>query len=321
MLGCHGSTAGNDDLASGSSTLAAKYPGDVGLKNDPAVVWLEDFEEGSVASVTARYETSNNAGGMKLTPDKPGKSSGSASMSMTSGGANPATDLYKNLAKLAPNSIGFDELYLRWYVKYQANVPWHHTGMWTGGYNPPQDFASPHAGTRPAGNDRFIVAIEPIWGIGVANPRFDYYNYWMNMHTCSSCAGKYWGNSLVSHNSFTADDNQWVCVEMHVRLNTDLASTTGAALEVWRNDALVQAYPETSGTGFWVQDHFCPAGANGADCNFAPFAPGPLDLQMRSTASLQLNAFWPQNYVTDTTIGTVQYDDMVVAKTRIGCIQ
>jgi hypothetical protein len=48
----------------------------------------------------------------------------------------------------------------------------------------------------------------------------------------------------------------------------------------------------------------------------------PLDLQLRSTSDLHINAFWPQNYITDsTTEGAVQYDDMVVATERIGCLQ
>ena len=47
----------------------------------------------------------------------------------------------------------------------------------------------------------------------------------------------------------------------------------------------------------------------------------PLDLQYRSTADLKLNAFWPQNYITEGGAGDVFYDDMVIAKSRIGCIQ
>jgi hypothetical protein len=47
----------------------------------------------------------------------------------------------------------------------------------------------------------------------------------------------------------------------------------------------------------------------------------PLDLRMRSTAALDLNAFWPQAYVTSGPAGAVQYDDMVVAKSYVGCLQ
>jgi len=35
---------------------------------------------------------------------------------------------------------------------------------------------------------------------------------------------------------------------------------------------------------------------------------------------LKLNAFWPQNYITDPASGTVWFDDMVVATVRVGCL-
>jgi ABC-type glycerol-3-phosphate transport system substrate-binding protein len=36
--------------------------------------------------------------------------------------------------------------------------------------------------------------------------------------------------------------------------------------------------------------------------------------------ALTLNYFWPQNYVTQGPAGSVQYDDMVVATVRVGCL-
>ena len=36
---------------------------------------------------------------------------------------------------------------------------------------------------------------------------------------------------------------------------------------------------------------------------------------------LKLNAFWPQNYITDPVAGSVWFDDMVIAKQRIGCLR
>ncbi len=47
----------------------------------------------------------------------------------------------------------------------------------------------------------------------------------------------------------------------------------------------------------------------------------PLDLQYRSVAPLDLNAFWPQNYITSGPEGSVWYDDMVLATERVGCIE
>ncbi|HEX9283918.1 MAG TPA: hypothetical protein VF882_09015 [Gemmatimonadales bacterium] len=298
----------------GGQDLAERYPCDRGIAGDPAVVWAENFEEGSVSAVTSRYDDHKNDPGMALVADRPAGSCGAASMKFTAGGSAAATDLYKLLP-------GHDELYVRWYAKYQAGVPWHHTGVWFGGYNPPSLWPNPQAGTRPSGDDRVSFSIEPVWGIGAPNVALDFYNYWMTMHTCSSCGGAYWGNALISRNAFTAADNTWACLEIHAKLNTNTASDAGAVLEVWKNDALIQRFPETTGGGYWVQDHFCPAGADGSQCNYSPTAPGPLDIQLRSSTALRLNYFWPQNYITDVSEGSVWFDDMVVATTRIGCLR
>ncbi|TMB54107.1 MAG: hypothetical protein E6J47_08485, partial [Chloroflexi bacterium] len=225
--------------------LAAQYPCDQGIAGDPAVVFAEDFEEGTVSQVTARYDDFKNPSGMALVADKPAQSCGAASMRLAAGGPNSATDLFKQLP-------GNDELYVRWYVKYQAGIPWHHTGVWFGGYNPPIPYPNPQAGVRPNGDDRVSFALEPVWGSGAPNPRLDFYNYWMKMHTCSGCGGYYWGNALVSRQSFTADDNQWMCIEVHAKLNPDPASGAGAVLEVWKNDALVQRFDQQRGRGYWV---------------------------------------------------------------------
>src|SRR6185503_8434609 len=133
LAACGGGSGGGDDSpdASGTSdgsmggmTLSDKYPGDVGLGGDSAVVWFEDFEEGSVGAVVARYNQAQGQARMQLVTDAP---KGSA-LALTAGGAVSAVDLYKQLPD-------HDDVFVRWYVKYDANIPWHHSGMWFGGYN------------------------------------------------------------------------------------------------------------------------------------------------------------------------------------------
>ena len=88
------------DVTPPQGSLATKYPGDVGMQSDPAVVWMENFEEGSATAVGARYDSHANPPGLTLETDVPGKSSGKSSGRMTSNGdtAN-ATDLYKRLSR------------------------------------------------------------------------------------------------------------------------------------------------------------------------------------------------------------------------------
>lgn len=311
-------TSGESGAAPPAGGLASKYPGDVGMDRDPAVVWVENFEEGSVAAVTSRYEQAQNSAGMALVADVPPRSAGRSSLRLTAGVSANATDLYKQLQD-------HDELFVRWYAKYQPGIHWHHSGVWVGGYNPSSRWPNPQAGLRPAGDDRLSVSIEPVWGVGGAAPRLDFYNYWMKMHSwMAQPAGNtaYYGNVLVNQRAFTVDEGQWLCIELHVKLNTDASSSRGAILEVWKNDALVQRFDDGGPLGYWIRDKFCPQGADGPECTDYP-APAEvvLDLQFRSTQALRLNAFWPQNYITEGPDGSVQYDDMVVATQRVGCLR
>jgi hypothetical protein len=315
--GAHDS--GSQDAGAGIG-ISTNYPGDMGIAKDPAVVWAELFDEGSVSAFTARYDEANNPPGMALLSDVPQKSKSPASIQLTSSGdgAN-ATDFYKNL------STGYDEWYVRWYVKYPPSIQWHHTGVWFGGYAPAIPYPYPRAGLKPAGNDLFSIAIEPIWNVGTAKAQFDFYNYWMNMHSwmaMPSGSTAYYGNALVNENGFGIDETEWSCIEVHAKMNTDLTTGTGAMLEVWKNDALVQSFTDSGPQGYWIRDKFCTMAADGTQCTSYP-APFDtvLDLQWRSTSSLQLNYFWPQNYITTSGVtASMQLADMIVATQRVGCI-
>lgn len=312
LTACGGGSSGDDtgpdpDAATSDQTLSDQYPGDVGLGGDPAVVWFEDFEEGSVGAVTARYDQAQGMARMQLVGGVAGEA-----MAMTAGQGVDAVDLYEQLPD-------HDEWWVRWYARYQPGVPWHHSGMWFGGYNPAMPYPSPMAGLRPDGDDRFSVAIEPVWDIGGAAPRFDTYNYWMGMHSWMKVPDNggtsYYGNSIIHRNDFTLDEDQWVCLEVHVRLDPPV-------LEIWKGDVPVARFDSTGPMGYWIRDKFCPMGADGTECTDYP-APFDeiLDLTFRSDPALRLNAFWPQNYITDPAMGTLTFDQMVVATTRVGCLR
>ena len=316
-----GSQSGGEGGAT-STGIAAKYPGDVGIENDPAFVWGENFEEASVGDLDARYDSANNPPGITFDVDVPAKSGGKASGKFTAGGANSATDLYKKLS-----DTGYDELFVRYYAKYQANAPWHHTSVWIGGYNPPIPYPNPQAGLKPNGDDRFAVALEPVYGVGSPRPEMDFYDYWMNMHSwmdSPSGSTAYYGNAVIHQASLVVDDDQWMCIELHVKVNTDVASATGGELGIWKNDVSIQQFSGAAPLGYWIKDKFCPEGADSTACTDYPPAAGTtmiaLDLQWRSVDALKLNYFWPQNYITDPSTGVVRYDDMVVATSRIGCL-
>ena len=300
--------------------LAVKYPGDIGIGGDPSVVWHEDFEGGSVAAIVARYDSYANSSRMSLVADRPTSSSGAHALKLTAGGNHPATHLYKNFGN------GYDELYFRYYAKYVGTGPWHHTGLWIGGYSPSLSFPYPRAGRKPEGDDFFSIGLEPIPSF--PNVPMDFYTYWMGMHSWKSDptgeVGDYYGNTLLHDGEFRMQSNRWICYEIHLNLNASPATGagTGALLEVWQNDALIRRFDDAGPVGHWVKDKFCPLDADGSECT-AYRAAYPtrelLDQRWRSSSALKINYFWPQNYNTETPDSDLILDDMVVATQRVGC--
>lgn len=297
-----------------SSNIASQYPGDVGIENHPAVVWVENFEASSVSNVLSRYENSKNAGQMALVGDVPAASSGSQSIRLRAGGGlGEATDFYKRF------DDQYDQLFVRYYAKYQPNAPFHHSGVWIGGYYPGQNWPSPKAGTKPNGDDRISVSFEPMGG--GANPRMDFYNYWMNM---KSGPNAYWGNTLIHKEDLRADSGQWNCIEIQITLNPNPSSAAGGELALFKNGVEVIHFTDSAPLGHWVWDKFCPTGATAENCVNYPPDPGeplePLNLQWRNSPNLRLDYIWPQNYNTANEPSDLWYDDIVVATERIGCI-
>jgi hypothetical protein len=95
--------------------LANKYPGDVGIESDPNVVFTENFEEGSLAAVLARWEEAKKSDIMSLVPDTPPPSSGSHSILFAHVEGQDSAHLYRRLLP------GYDQLYLRFYVKFATD--------------------------------------------------------------------------------------------------------------------------------------------------------------------------------------------------------
>jgi hypothetical protein len=314
-------------VTAATTTLGAKYPGDIGIGADPAVIWNENFSEGSVSAVSARYSTVVNTGGLTLVADIPAHNAASTkSISMISGGAKDTTYLFRNFPK------GYDEIYVRYYAKYVTKGPWHHVGMVFGGYNPSLSYPYPKAGQKPVGNDSFHIYYEPNSG-GQYNNWTDFYNAFMQMHSfdANPVQGDYFGNQLVNNPAITTYDSNWHSYEVHLKLNTDMSSSTGAILELWIDDQPIIRYDDAGvivgggsdeAGGFWNKDKFCYMSNPSSIC--APYNPGSgyvkLNQQYRTTESLKTNFMWLENYNDYPTNNEVRYSNVVFATQRIGAI-
>lgn len=307
-----------------SVLLADKYPGDVGIANDPDVIWHENFEAASISAITSRYHVASNPAGLSFDSSVPAKSRGSKSLrfySTTNSSNDQTTDLFRNFGS------GYDEIYVRYYVRYQPRVQWHHSGMWIGGYNPATDWPNPRAGTRPNGDERFSVGFEPKGGQNASSVQLDFYNYWRGMRSWQDPPptgnSGFFGNNVLHDTRAMASDGEWDCVELHVKMN-EPSSASGGELSVWTNDILLRQFSNQSPLGYWVRDKFCPNDTTDRACtDFKPANPAlvPLDLRWRTTSALKVNHIWMNNYLSGGASGAMWMDDVVVAKRRIGCIR
>ncbi len=296
-----------DSLAQGAAGvpdppgLAAQYPGDVGIENDPAVVLVEQFEDASTSSVFSRWTDIREGGWMSLSNDVPPGSAGSQSLTIPAvGGLNTGGHLYKRLTQ----GIN-DTLYVRYYIKYPSNGQYSHNGIWIGGYNPPSSWPNPQAGTRPQGNDRFSASAEQ-WN---TTQQFDHYDYWMDMRP--GIDGIYWGNLLHNEAQTLGRSDQWMCVEQMVRLNNPVSESNGEHA-AWIDGVKISHFGPGYPVGTWDGGTFSP----GSGSPFEGF-------RWRSDTNLTLNYLWLQNYSPNDPAGVVaemKFDHVVAATRYIGCL-
>jgi hypothetical protein len=223
------------------------------------------------------------------------------------GGQSTGGHLYRRLMP------GYDQLFLRFYVKFDSDCyPIHHF-VHMGGYHPATPWPQGGAGTRPNGDDRFSTGVEPFgnkW-------RWDFYSYWMDMR--SSPDGKSWGNDFINDPPLTVGRDRWICVELMMKMNDPVAESNGEQAiwidgKPWRKDGQLISH---LGVGFprgrWVWDSFLP------DPNGTPFE----GFRWRSSEELNLNYLWLLLYITDAPaahVSKVWFDDIVVARQYIGPI-
>ncbi len=299
-----GCVAGEDithDPNTHAMGLVATYPGDQGIEQDSAVIFAEDFDHASSATLIDRFTNQKHPTSFSLVPDGPTKIPDGQSLRITSvGGLSTGGTLYKKLSK------GYDLLYLRYYIAYPSGGTYHHTAAWLGGYNPPTDWPQGAAGIKPIGNDRFSIAAEPV----DASDRLDFYTYWMGMRGGPT---NYWGNLLIHDPALTITRDRWTCVEIMVKLNEPVTASNGE-LALWIDGTLVSHMGPGFPKGSWEGGIFTPSPSG------APFE----GFQWRNDSALQLNWFHLQHYATKDPpgyVGQVLFDHVVLATSRVGCLQ
>ena len=142
--------------------LAAKYPGDAEIDNDSNVVFVENFEEDSLAGMCKRWEDVGGHETMSLSEDVPAGSGGKRSL-VTDRQEGSGVKLYRRLKNEA-GGWGYDQVFARYYVKFALDCgEIHHFGTNLGGNNP----ATVPTARSPSGQGSSRTAVR---GSGTTTP-------------------------------------------------------------------------------------------------------------------------------------------------------
>lgn len=210
-----------------SGQLAALYPNDIGIENDPNVLYVEKFN-GSLDDIFARYSDILHGDAIHLDTDVPPGSPGLHSIRMNSApGVNTGAHLFRRF------NPGFNgTVHVRYYVKYPSASKgyFHHEGIWFGGYNPSTPWPNPGAGICGMGDKRLSIAFEPIWH-DTDPPGMDTYLYWGDMKSWNAAGNSCYGNVMVTQGATGYSEplitgeypavvfDQWMCIEIMIKLN------------------------------------------------------------------------------------------------------
>jgi hypothetical protein len=274
--------------------IAAQYPGDEGIEKDPRVLFVEDFETGTLEETAARWGGHRVQGTWDLSDDLAAPSPGKKSLHMTVGPDGPKNH---SGAYLYTHTRGVDKLHARFYVKFHPKHGYLHHFVFLIADREPTPWPKGWAGSKPAGDSHFLSSIEPwsYWGKVAAPGAWNFYSYWQEMKPDGR--GDYWGNGFdAGHDPIPR--GQWICMEAMIKANTPDASDGEQAF--WMDGKLVA--------------HF-------------------KNIRWRSTDLLKLNSFWLEYDVcensakhnNDPTPQDRQYecwfDDVVLATDYIGPVQ
>jgi len=273
--------------------LAAKYPGDVGLKNDPDVLFADDFESGDMKKWDEQRRT-------VLTENKPNAGRWCVQIPMERG-KNHGGDAIKWFMP------GADAVYARFYVKFSPDYQYNHHFVWLGANQRTNKWSAfGKAGFKPNGT-YYSTGMEPwfAWGKNPPPGEVNLYTYYLDMEPDRKM-DKYWGNGFfppgpgkgaaAAGARVIPPLDQWQCWEFMVQANTATDKSDGKQA-MWVDGKLIGEF-----TG----------------------------IRWRSDMDLKVNCLWLEHYGYDEGDPTKQYwkdsqsvwfDDIVVARRYIGPIR
>lgn len=329
-----GESGGAGEMEVNGETLSSRYRGDVGLADDDAVLFFDNFEEGWGRWTAPQADTAT----LSIRNRDATAHQGSRYLESTVTSADLSVDEYISSQSHIDFPERVSDVYLRFYAQFVGTAPTpHHWIRMTAGTT---DFnGSGQANMVPPGDEGFWFDFD-----ANTDDVFNFYVYWYEMRSgrCNDgsvtdgCEGDqestyYYGNTFRPPEQTPFPRNEWFCIEMRSKANS--VGQSDGLLSFWINDQLVGDFRSGFPDGTWLRDSFHPGGCDFSACT----DPKPFEgFDFRTSEDVLFKAFvLDAYYERGSTQGkretleekgisvddaqTVLYDDIVIAKERIGC--
>jgi hypothetical protein len=239
--------------------LAARYPGDYGLRHDPSVVFADDVETSTGDMLPSGFASDHRTawnnpwdhawGGVRITRDPPHVHAGSRALELS-------TDRPASLGVSKSFSPSFDRLFLRYYIKYDEEFRGaHHVGGGLAARAPGVPDANP--GIKADGTNKFDVLLDH-WGFDPNVPapghlvayvyHMDQQHEWGEQFYPSgktqpgtNATRRIFGPSFVPRKDFVPVRGRWYCYELMVQANT--AGQRDGRVAFWVDGRLTADFP------------------------------------------------------------------------------
>lgn len=189
--------------------LAAKYPGDEGIEKDSRVLFVEDFETGSVKEIGERWGNVSHPENLDLSSELPANSPGRRSLHIAHNG------------HLYTHTKGVDTLFARFYVRFHPRTGYlHHGVVQLLADRDPTPWPKGGAGLRPPGDTKFTTELGPYGAGGKFPPPgvWHFYSYWHEMKPDGK--GDYWGALFEAERPEPVQPGRWYCIEGMLKANS-----------------------------------------------------------------------------------------------------
>jgi predicted amidohydrolase len=277
--------------SAGITGIATKYPKDIGIANDPDVLFADNFESGDMKKWDQQRAR------VVMSEDQASSGRWCVQMPMERG-KNHGGDAIKWFLP------GADTVHARFYVKFSADYQYNHHFVWLGANQRTNKWSAfGKAGLKPNGT-YYSTGMEPwfAWGKNPSPGEVNLYTYYLDMEPDRKM-NKYWGNGFfppgpgkgkaASESRVIPLLNRWQCWEFMIQANTAPDKADGKQA-MWVDGKLAGEF-----TG----------------------------IRWRNDMDLKVNCLWLEHYGYDEGDPTKEYwkesqsvwfDDVVVARRYIG---